>query len=68
MSLSTSTHEWAFDASDKLWKKSKKKVGKKVGKKSREKSREKNREKKLYKDEKNVGKDTLSREKIREKT
>ena len=72
MSLSTSTHEWAFDASDKLWKKSKKKVGKKVGKKGREKksgkkSRKKSR-KKLYKGEKNVGKDTLSREKIREKT
>ena len=68
MSLSTSTHEWAFDASDKLWKKSKKKSRKKgrekkSGKKSRKKSR-----KKLYKGEKNVGKDTLSREKIREKT
>ena len=36
---------------------------KKSGKKSRKKSR-----KKLYKGEKNVGKDTLSREKIREKT
>ena len=35
---------------------------KKSGKKSRKKSR-----KKLYKGEKNVGKDTLSREKIREK-
>ena len=68
MSLSTSTHEWAFDASDKLWtevekKRRKKGREKKSGKKSRKKSR-----KKLYKGEKNVGKDTLSREKIREKT
>ena len=46
MSLSTSTHEWAFDVSDKPWKKSRKKlkVGKKVGKKSREKVEKKNRE------------------------
>ena len=33
MSLSTSTHEWTFDVSDKLWKKSRKKSEKKSGKK-----------------------------------
>ena len=48
---------------EKSREKSRKKVGKKKsGKKSRKKSR-----KKLYKGEENVGKDTLSRGKIREK-
>lgn len=41
---------------------------KKSRKKGREKKSRKKSRKNLYKGEKNVGKDTLSREKIREKT